>query len=513
MVDIHAFNLKLPLFVERSYYISPGVVSVIFKVIWSLFLFILVFFVVEQGLGAIAMQNSQQNDKKDSLLNLHKNYLQVQGISRGRWGEMVRSISSRRTLLGLLFWAILYGFETLFSLSIDNSPIIHYNGTNCVGRIANYDFDPFFTFDVSKGSIAPLSKNNTLLRQLTNQKSVGNIVMLGDGIFTIAPPDGLYTQGQEITVSRAGINCNTTYFSDIWMNGQGYIYGVHDNGSITSTSTPLFPNISLDNMSPLSYGYVSLKKIDTLSIDGPNSDAYKVTFLIAVSNPVYNKANDINKKLFNSTVFLNECAVFYEHGYVTMVVDGALNKTNISGNYTKVDNKTLEEEFQNSNIPTFLDLNSNWFTLYDYPDTFVNPTHNQTYLDILKTANDIIAAYFLSPFDPYADLCTFNQEETPIYISVIGTTMSFGYIIVAVAFAFVTLAILSLFVLVMYTKEERNGWFLYSKDWCYEGFLTTGSQMDKKEFEKYAEEVTIKSHSLKESAVDDDSSSAFLKHR
>jgi hypothetical protein len=65
----------------------------------------------------------------------------------------------------------------------------------------------------------------------------------------------------------------------------------------------------------------------------------------------------------------------------------------------------------------------------------------------------------------------------------------------------------------MYTKEERNDWFLYSKDWCYEGFLTTGSQMDKKEFEKYAKEVTIKVHSLKESAVDDDSSSAFLKNQ
>jgi hypothetical protein len=462
-------------------------------------------FLIRYGLGAVAIKNTDPDKGEETVWNTYRNYSKVQSISNGRWGDMVFNLPSKRVILGFLFWLTIYAFELLFSLSIDSDYVIHYNGTNCVGRADNLTAltssmwsDTAIFYTLSKPP-----RNNTLLRELLNQRHVGNIGLLGNGIHTIAPIDGQYKQNQTVNVGKTGFDCtSTTPFGKT--NGGG-IYDLASLGKgplqMSGLSTPNYHNFSDEDIGIIQTGYVNLRM--ALSTSMTNATANGTTlFLILVSNP-FTHLGDINQLKYNATVFLSECTIFYEHGVVTVLQDGYLNETNIGESYKKVDS-AIEADFLNSGVGNLLNEDSYFLSLYDYPDRLVNTEYNSTYPETMKIANDIIAAHLLNGLDPNADLCTFNQEQVPVYISALGTRMSFGYILIGVVFAIVSLTILYMFALTMFTNSQRNRWLLYSRDWRFTGYIFTGNIMDKNKFKAHAKDGYIRTAGSNETINDSD---------
>ncbi|KAI8889399.1 hypothetical protein K501DRAFT_266942 [Backusella circina FSU 941] len=492
MVDIQSFVLSLPSFVERSYFISPGIVSVIFKVIWSTFTFLVVTLLVQYGFASIGMKGEV---KQKTIWQVQSDYTKIQSISNGRWGGMLLNLPSTRVILGFLFWLSIYAFELLFSLSIDNAYMTRYNGTDCVGRVDNLtSMTSSMWYNVARGGggQAPAT-NSTLLRQLLNQKRAGNFALLGDGIFSISSGDAIFKKNQTINVARSGYNCNnnsTLYLKRTPENG---VYKDLPSGAQQwgNFSTPTFNNITMNDVGNLVSGYLNLKNIyPSNRPDEPMTADNRTIYLLLISNPT-NADIDINDAVYNSSVFLTECTLFYEYGQVTIAKDGYLNETNIGNSYRKVSDNTLDVEFVKTNIDTNIYQNKYFLSTIDFPDVFLNADYNKTYLDTLKLANNILSAHLLCGLDPNADLCTYNQEQIPVYISVLGTSMSFGYILVGVIFTVVSIAILFIFAIAMFTKEERKQWLLYSIDWRFTGYISKGSNMDQKEFKKYAMDTHV----------------------
>lgn len=489
MIDIRSFTLSLPSFIERSYFISPGVVSVIFKVIWSIFTFLVVTFLIQYGLAATGIKENEMGKKQKSLWHFHQDYSKIQSVSNGRWGGMISNLPSIRVILGFLFWIFIYAFELLFSLSIDNAYITNYNGTACVGRVNNFTTmkTTMWYSGVTVSGVQP-PQNSTLLRQLLNQKQVGNIVLLGDGIFAISPTDALYKKNQEINVARTGFNCDYTVNLEKFAHGE--IYYPPSPGS--NISTPNFPNVTSSDLGILAHGYVNLNMVvreRTVIVPGTTDD---YMFLILVSNPTTANAPDINQLTYNSSVILQECTTFYEYGVVTIAEDGYLNETSIGESYRKIDNDTVDREFHNSYMDSRLIIDTYLLSLYDYPNELLDIHYNKTYPETMKIANSILAAHLVNGLDTSVDLCTFNQEQVPVYYSVLGTKMSFGYILLGGAFAIVVLLILSAIAFAMFSQEERRGWLLYSNDWRFAGYIYTGSNIDQRTFNDHAKNIYIK---------------------
>jgi hypothetical protein len=487
MFDIKSFALSLPSFIERSYFISPGVVNVIFKVLWSTFTFLVVTLLIEYGLAAVG---SKRESKKKSLWRFHSEYNQVQSIANGRWGGMFLNLPSLRVALGFLFWISIYTCELLFSLSIDNAYITRYSGTSCVGRIDNVTAmsSTMWYKGATLMSYAP-PQNSTLLRQLLNQKRVGNIALLGDGIFGVSPNDGIYKKDQIINVARIGFNCNSTTY--LQRSAHGTIYSEPTPGTIqmSNLTTPHYSNISALDIGELVTGYVTLRTIDKHGLIKSGANSSEI-YLVLLSNP-RSLLPDLNGIVYNSTVFLSECTLFYEYGSVTTLQEGHLNETNVAGTYKKVANETIDTKYSDADVFHFLYGNPYFLSTFDFPDVFLNTEYNKTYPETFKMINNMIAAHVLSGLDPYADLCTFNQESVPIYLYVLGTRMSFGYIIVGVIFAVVALLLLATFAFTMFTKEERRQWLLYSKDSRFAGYISTGDNMDENTFKTNAKTIYL----------------------
>ncbi|KAI8876387.1 hypothetical protein K501DRAFT_279455 [Backusella circina FSU 941] len=499
MVDIKSFSLSLPSFIERSYFISPGVVSVIFKVLWSFFTFLVVTLLIEYGLAAVG---SKTETKQKSLWSFHSDYNQVQSIANGRWGGMLLNLPSLRVTLGFLFWISIYAFELLFSLSIDNAYITHYNGTSCVGRIDNVTAmsSTMWYKGATLTSYAP-PQNSTLLRQLLNQKRVGNIALFGDGIFGVSPADGIYKKDQAINVARIGFNCNSTTY--LQRSAHGTIYSEPTPGimEMYNISTPHYANISGYEIGELVTGYVTLRTIDKHSLIRTGGNSSEI-YLVLLSNP-RSLLPDMNGIVYNSTVFLSECTLFYEYGSVTIIQEGHLNETNIAGSYKKVDNETVDTKYGDADVFHFLYGNPYFLSTFDFPDIFLNTEYNKTYPETLKIINNMIAAHVLSGLDPYADVCTFNQESVPIYFYVLGTRMSFGYIIIGVVFAVAVLLLLAAYAFTMFTKEERTQWLLYSKDSRFAGYISTGDNMNENTFKMNAKNIYINNEEIEERFIND----------
>ncbi|KAI8883032.1 hypothetical protein K501DRAFT_273141 [Backusella circina FSU 941] len=497
MVDVQSFVLNLPSFIERSYFISPGIVSVIFKVIWSIFTFLVVTTMIQYGFASIGIRSSPATENKQkSLWHAQREYSQVQSISNGRWGDMLFNLPSIRIILGLLFWLFIYAFELLFSLSIDNAYITHYNGTNCIGRIADYKmmansmWDPSYMY--ASSSVVPT--NSTLLRQLINQKQVGNFALLGDGIFTISPVNALYSKGQRINVSRTGLNCTSTI--PFKRTDTGLPYRLAEDGStvVGNISTEHFFNFPVTSFDSTQYAYINLALTSTnytaADISNPEKD-FESYFLLTIGNPLGLRQEDINVKVYNSSIFVNDCTFFYEEGYVTIDKEGYLNQTNVADSFMPVFNQTLYDEYRNASLTQNFHFTKTFLAVFEYPDRFLNPKYNETYLDTLTAVNDIVAAHYLNGLDPNADPCSFNQEQVPVYVSVLGTRMSFGYIIIGVAFAVISLSALAAFAFTFFSPKERTRWILYTRDWRFTGYIASGEQMDKKSFKMYSKEMMV----------------------
>jgi hypothetical protein len=409
---------------------------------------------------------------------------------------MFFNLPSIRIILGFLFWLFIYAFELLFSLSIDNAYITHYNGTNCIGRVADYKMMTDHMWDPSlqyaRSNVLPT--NSTLIRQLINQKQVGNFALLGDGIFTISPVNALYSKNQRINVSRTGLNCTTTIPFKRYDSGLPYRLAADNSPIVGNITTEHFSNIPVNSFDSTEYGYINLNIVSrnytAVDLDTLQED-YEAYFLLVVANPLGLRANDTNVKEYNNSIFVNDCTFFYEQGYVTVDKEGYLNETNIADSFVPVFNQTLYDEYRNGSLTHYFRTSYTFLALFEYPDRFLNPRYNENYVDSLKTVNDIVAAHYLNGLDPYADPCTFNEEQVPVYISVIGTRMSFGYIIIGVAFAVVSLAILAGFAFTFFSQQERTRWILYTRDWRYTGYIASGDQMDKKTFKKYAKEMMV----------------------
>jgi hypothetical protein len=490
MFDIQSFALSLPSFIEKSYFISPGVVSVVFKVIWSIFTFLLVTLLVQYGLASIGIKDMKQK----TIWQVQSDYTKVQSVSNGRWGGMLLNLSSIRVILGFFFWIFIYAFELLFSLSIDNAYMTRYNGTDCVGRVDNLtSMTSSMWYNGGRSAGGSPAANSTLLRQLLNQKRAGNFALLGDGIFSVSSGDAMYKKNQVINVARSGFDCDTNHTLYLKRSAQNGVYKELSPGRFESGnfSTPNFGNISMSDLDTLVAGYVNLEIIY------PQNETYPVTtvdnrpiYLFLISNPT-NDFVDMNDAVYNSSVFLTECTLHYEYGQVTIAQDGYLNETNIGDSYIKVSDNKLDVEFVNSSIDGFVFGNKYFVSTLDFPDIFLNTDYNKTYLETLELSNNILSAHLLCGLDPYADLCTYNQEQIPVYISVLGTSMSFGYILIGVLFAVISILSLSAFAIAMFTKEERKRWLLYSIDWRFTGYIFKGDNMSHKEFKQYAQDTHV----------------------
>jgi hypothetical protein len=273
-----------------------------------------------------------------------------------------------------------------------------------------------------------------------------------------------------------------------------------DNSQIVGNiTTEHFFNIPVTSFDSTEYGYINLNITNTdytaVDRDNPEED-YDMYFLLAIANPLGLRENDTNVKEYNNSIFVNDCTFFYEQGYVTVDKEGYLNETNIADSFVPVFNQTLYDEYRNASLIPYFRTSNTFLSLLEYPDRFLNPRYNENYVDSLKTVNDIVAALYLNGLDPYADPCTFNEEQVPVYISVIGTRMSFGYIIVGIAFAVVSLAILAGFAFTFFSQQERTRWVLYTRDWRYTGYIASGDQMDKKTFKKYAKEMMVEDNAF-----------------
>lgn len=148
------------------------------------------------------------------LATVYDRYESIEAISKIKWYATITQIVSTkanlrlRLIVMMLVWSTIYLFKELFSISIVSIESITPPGSQCAGNLNDgYVFNNSNWLMVDSAYYIP--SNLTQIKTLLNFRSLNNIAMLGDGIFTVIAPDTTLVENQTITANKISLNCTT----------------------------------------------------------------------------------------------------------------------------------------------------------------------------------------------------------------------------------------------------------------------------------------------------------------
>lgn len=225
-----------------------------------------------------------------------------------------------------------------------------------------------------------------------------------------------------------------------------------------------------------------------------NKSSRDIHMLIYISNPInVVRNNDINLKLYNTSLFFNECLLNYEIGTINIINTGNLNKSNIR-NYKKIEDKTDLLYPNNSlSLVNYLLRDSTFLSIYDYPDIMINLYYNETVDTTLNYINDIIMSHMLSYLDTTLPVCNLTDKYALITDYSIVTVLSLGYIIISLSILIIGILILIILNILNKNSYEKT---TFTKPWVMiYPLFEDNNKFNKELFLKYSENIYYKKDS------------------
>src|ERR1700733_14952313 len=196
----------LPPYLDVELNITPGIVSTVLTLFWAVFIGIITWCLTAKGYLAFGMEGIKD------LATVYDRYESIEAISNIKWYTTITQIVSTKTNLRLrlivmmLVWSTIYLFKELFSISIVSIESTTPPASQCAGNLNDeYVFNNSNWLMIDGGYYIPY--NLTQIKTLLNSRSLNNITMLGDGIFTVMAPETTLVENQTITANKISLNC------------------------------------------------------------------------------------------------------------------------------------------------------------------------------------------------------------------------------------------------------------------------------------------------------------------
>lgn len=484
---------NIPSFIDIIIDISPGIISTILTIVWSIFISLITWILCKKSYLGYGINN-------ENLGDIYKNYNYISNISKIQWIDMIKSITEKnnkiklRIIFMIITWTIIFIFKELFSISIINVQSLSKISNTCGGYM-NEEYIFNFSNWHRAGSDFSITNNLTQVKTLLNSRIVNNITFLGDGVFVVNKKDNVFVKNQIITANRFwtqceinsypdilvgsptsflwfGKNINTTHFTNISVNtktidvNSANIVFLGDTINGISSDINIISSTSINNVQSIYNKFYTIY---------PNETTYKNHyFLITIANSYFTMFNntDINKIQNNSFLFTADCNIHYGTGYITMKETGYLNESMINS-YVNTEEKTVML-YERDNIGPYISslfLDPNFLTIYDYPDIMINTYYNETIDKSLSYINDIFSAHMLSSVNTKLDTCFLSNQyiQSSNYKNM--TKISLGYLIISITITLLIIIVIIIYTSINFNKNDILICSKYTKNWLLMYFM------------------------------------------
>ena len=445
----------LPTYLDIELDITPGVVSTVLTLFWAVFIGVITWCLTAKGYLAFGVEDV--ND----LATVYDRYESIEAMSQIKWYGIITQIVSTKSNLRLrlivmmLVWSTIYLFKELFSVSIVTVESVTSPLPQCAGNLDDgYVFNNSNPNWLMVDSDHYIPHNLTQIKTLLNSRSLNNIAMLGDGIFTVIAPETTLVKNQTITANKISLNCIEDPPNSLLLGTT-----VNQAWIGPAINTTYFGPAYIVN--PVSYYGANVNIINTTMTDGVDTD---IVMLLAASNSFFTmqtQKNDINYIEYHQNAFLFECRLEYNMISIRIDQTSAINDTRIES-YSILQNKT--NLFYPNNATTYLykmltDLE--FMTIYDYPDIFVNTYYNETINTTMTYVNDIFAAHMLSAIDTSINTCGLTNQQIHTVSPILLTKISLGYLLTSIV-----MTIISAGVIFAFSRPYQPQQIIYTNPWA-----------------------------------------------
>jgi hypothetical protein len=441
---------------------------------WAVFIGIITWCLTAKGYLAFGMEGLKD------LATVYDRYESIEAISTIKWYTTITQIVSTKTNLRLrlivmmLVWSTIYLFKELFSISIVSIESTTPPVSQCVGNLNNeYVFNNSNWLMVTSGYYIPY--NLTQIKTLLNSRSLNNIAMLGDGIFTVIAPETTLVENQTITANKISLNCIEDAANSLLVGtttNQGWIG--------PDINTTYFGPTHINTL--INFYGANVDIINTTMTNGVDAN---IVILLLASNSFFTMLEaDINHIKYQQNAFVFECRLEYNIISIPINQTSMINNTHI-GNYSILQNNT--SLFYPNNTASYLYKilsDTKFMTIYDYPDILVNTFYNETINTTMAYVNDIFAAHMLSVINTSINACELTNQQIYTISPILLTKISLGYLLTSIIITIASLGIIILFSL-HYPQQ-----IIYTNPWAliYTMLNPSNDKLTKQEFIQYLNE-------------------------